>query len=171
MEGFGRLIDKVGRGATEPGQREEWSQLVGSIPRDRFSQMVTDAMRQVDAGQYQAHLDSSSAGTRSIAKLARDQQAGLAQTLLDELAKIGQSADRVSRESAVAPLDPQQMSSQALIKLLLWIQSNHPEVLGSVAARYQDEPDILVHFLGGQTLLMVVDNLKDRQAPQAGSSL
>ncbi len=169
MENIGNMAEQLTRGAVEPDQRDEWNRLMSEAPHDQFSQAVTNAIRQVDPRQYQAHLDAASSGINSIGNLSRDQQVGLAQTLIGELAKIGLNTAAVSEASGVGNLDPRGMSVQDLIRLLGWVQLNHPEALGNVAARYQDHPNILAHLLGAQTLMAAVSNLDaNRPAGEPG---
>lgn len=169
MNNIGNMVQQLERGALEPDQRQEWERIIHGVTPDRFAQVVTDAMRQTEPGQYETHLNAADKGINSIANLSRDQQVGLAQTAIGELAKIGVNSEAATQASGIANLNARELPVGDLVKLLGWIQTNHPQVLGNIAGRYLDQPNILAHLLGAQTLMAVVSNLGvQTTAGQAG---
>ncbi len=165
----GSIVEQLEKGAIEPEQQQEWNGIVSSVSGERFSQAVTDAMRTVDPRQYVAHLEAAQGGTNSFGNLTYDQRVGLAQTLVGELAKVGVNTTAISQAIGIDNLDAWKMSVDNLVKLLEWVQVNHPEVLGNVAGRYKDQPQVLANLLGAQTMLAVISNLGARfPAGEAG---
>ena len=77
-----------------------------------------------------------------------DGRADLAQSLLGELARRGLGQQEIARRTGVQQVDPHQMSPQELAALAQWMQQQHPQAFGRVAAQHQREPDILAGLLG-----------------------
>jgi hypothetical protein len=149
---FDRLA--AGPGGAQPKDYEDWNQMVGSAPRERFGRAAYDAVRQVDSQEYYRHTQPGVDGTDPFGALRPEQRTGLAQTLLSELFRRGLGQNEVSRGAGVRTLDPTRMSPEEVAALAQWIQRNHPKAFGRVAAQYQDQPDILSRLLGNKALMM-----------------
>ncbi|MFN8483262.1 MAG: hypothetical protein U0768_09505 [Anaerolineae bacterium] len=51
------------------------------------------------------------------------------------------------------------MTPQQMAALAQWMQQNHPEALGQVAAENQNNPDLLQSLLGNKLLMLAVAGL------------
>jgi hypothetical protein len=151
---FERLA--AGPDGLKPGDYDDWNQMVGAAPPERFGRATTEAIRQVEPQEYYRHTQPGVDGTDPLGALQPERRAGLVQTLLGELARRGLGQREVGRDAALRTLDPQRMSSEDVAALAQWIQREHPEAFGRVAAQYKDEPDLLSSLLGNKALMGAV---------------
>jgi hypothetical protein len=145
-----------GPGGMQPNDYNEWNQMVGAAPPERFGRATYDAVRQVDQQEYYRHTQPGIDGTDPLGSLPQTERSGLAQTLLSQLFNRGVDQQQVMRGAGVQNLDPSRMSPQELAALAQWTQRNHHQAFGYTAAQYQDKPDILSSLLGNKALMMAV---------------
>ncbi len=100
-----------------------------------------------------------------ITQLSPQQQSNLIATVLWELEKEGVDRRTISRAAGVQNLDPFRMLPQNIDALLHWVREQHPQVLGRVAADYQEEPEALRCLLGERILKIVVTSLGGFRPP------
>ena len=152
------IFDRLARGpgALQPNDYQDWNQMVGAAPPERFGRATYDAVRQVDPQAYYRHTQPGVDGTDPFGALPQVERAGLVQTLLGELFRRGLGQQDISRGAGLRTLDPNRMSPQEVAALAQWIQQNHPKAFGRVAAQYQDKPDILSSLLGNRALMMIL---------------
>jgi hypothetical protein len=148
---FDRLAQ--GPGTLQQGDYQDWNQMVGAAPAERFGRATYDAIRQVEPEEYYRHTQPGVGGTDPFGALAPQQQTGLAQSILGELFRRGIGQQEISRGAGLENLDPGHMSAQDLASLTQWVQRDQPKVFGRVAAEYQDQPDILSSLLGNKALM------------------
>ena len=152
------IFDRLARGpsALRQNDYQDWNQMVGSAPPERFGRSVYDAVRQVDPQDYYQHTQPGVGGTDPFGSLAPDQRSGLAQSIFGELTRRGMDPRQVSRGAGLGNVDPSRMSPAELAQLTQWMQREQPKAYGRVAAQYQDKPDILSSLLGNKALMMAV---------------
>ena len=149
---FDRLAQGPGR--LQQQDYDNWNEMVGSAPPEKFGRATYEAVRQVDPQEYYNHTQPGVGGTDPLGALPSNQRAGLAQTLLGELMRRGMGQQDISRQAGVRTLDPNRMSPQDLAALLQYTQQNQHKAFGCVAAQYQDQPDLLGSLLGNKALMM-----------------
>ncbi len=153
MSIFDRLAG--GPGNLQSQDYDNWNQMVGSAPPERFGRATYDAIRQVDPREYYEHTQPGVGGTDPFGMLPTDRRSNLAQSLLGELARRGLGQQDIARNVGLRQVDPSQMSPQELAALAQWAQQNQPKAFGRVAAQHQQEPDVLSSLLGNKALLAV----------------
>lgn len=146
-----RLVQ--GAGTFQQNDHNNWNQSVGSIPPDQFAQASTQAFQQVNPQDYYEHTQPGVAGTNPFGQIQPTQRVGLVQSLLQSLFSRGIDQQQVMQGTGLGALNPEQMSPEQIAALAQWIQRNHPEALGQVAAQYQNQPDLLSSLMGNKTLL------------------
>jgi hypothetical protein len=151
---FERLA--AGPGGLQPGDYDDWNQMVGAAPPERFGRATSEAVRGVDPQEYYRHTQPGVDGTDPLGTLQPERRAGLVQTLLGELVRRGLGQPEIRRGAGVRTLDPQRMSPEEVAALAQWIQREHPEAFGRVSAQYKDEPDLLSSLLGNKALMGAV---------------
>lgn len=136
-------------------QYQQWNQMVGSAPRDQFSQAAYQQVQQVPPQEYQNHLDPNTGYGNPVANLPQPQQSSLAQTLISTLLNHGVNQNTLQQQTGVSTLNPNQMSPQEISSLLQYAHQNKPQALGQVASQYQSQPDVLHSILGNKALMGV----------------
>ncbi len=158
MSIFDRLAG--GPGNLQPHDYDDWNQMVGSAPPERFGRSAYDAIQQVDPREYYEHTQPGVGGTDPFGSLPSDRRAGLGQSLLGELFRRGLGQQDVARGAGVQQFDPSQMSPQELAALAQWMQQQQPKAFGRVAAQHQREPDVLSSLLGNGALQSLLGGLR-----------
>lgn len=150
------LFDRLAAGPNNLQQRDfdDWNEMVGAAPPDRFTQAANQAMRDVDPREYYEHSQPGIGGTDPFGALERTQREGVLGSLLGSLFKRGMNRDEVMRDSGLNSLDPDRMSPDEMARLAQWMQRNHPEAFGATAVQYRDRPDLLSSLLGNKALMM-----------------
>jgi len=157
MDIFQRLSQGPGR--VDPMQTQDyddWNQMVGAAPRDRFGQAAYQAVEQVDPDEYYQHVAPGVGGTDPLGMLPQQQRAGVAQTLLGSLFNSGVDQRQIVQGAGVRSLDPNSMSPDELANLLAWTRRNNPQAFSQVAQQYQNEPNILESLLGNKALMALL---------------
>ncbi len=144
------LVSQVAQGALDQNQRQQWNQTVGSTPNQQFQQAATQAVQQVPPEQYQSHFNS-----QPIANLPQDTQSSVAQSLISALTSRGVNQQQLSQNTGVQNFDPSKMTPQEIASVLQYAQQNHPQALGTVAAQYKNQPDVVHSIIGNKALLGV----------------
>ena len=157
MSFFDRLAQ--GPGSIQQEDYQDWNQMVGSAPPERFGRAAYDAVRQVDPREYYEHTQPGVGGTDPFGAIAPQQRSGLAQTLLSMLLNRGIGQQQIMQGAGLRTMDPNRMSPQDLASLTQWTQQNHPQAFGYTAAQYQQQPDILGSLLGNKALMMMAAGL------------
>jgi hypothetical protein len=150
------IFDSLARGPEnlQPHDYQDWDQMVGSAPPERFGRAAYDSVRQVDPQDYYQHSQPGVGGTDPFGSLQAEQRSGLAGSLLGALFNRGVDRQQVMQGAGVGTLDPDRMSSGDLASVSQWAQQNHPQAFGYTAAQYQREPGILSSLLGNKALMM-----------------
>ena len=143
-----------GSGNMQQGAIDNWNQMVGSAPPEKFGRATYDAIRQMDPNEYAQHVQPGVGGTDPLGSLPPQQRTGLAQSLLGELTRRGIGLGNLTQSAGIGSLDPNNMSAQDMANMLQWTQQNEPKAFGRVAAQYQDQPNILQSLLGNKALMM-----------------
>ncbi len=154
MDIFERLSQ--GPGNIQQKDYDDWNQMVGAAPRDRFGQSAYDAIQQVDPDEYRRHVMPGEEGTDPLGALGQGERTGLAQTLLSQLLGTGMDRQQIERGTGLRSLDPGSMSPTDLAQLLSWTRQNDPNAISRTAAEYQDRPDILQSLLGNKALMSAI---------------
>ncbi len=157
MSIFDRLAG--GPGSLQAQDYDNWNQMVGSAPPERFGRATYDAIRQVDPREYYEHTQPGVGGTDPFGLLPSNQRSGLAQSMLGELFRRGLGQQDIARGAGVQQLDPSQMSPQELAALAQWTHQNQPKAFGRVAAQHQNEPDVLSSLLGNRALQALLGSM------------
>ena len=152
MDIFDRLAR--GPGSLQAQDYDDWNQMVGAAPPERFGRASYDAVRQVDPREYYEHTQPGVGGTDPFGSLRPQQRSGLAGALLDVLLNRGIDRRQIMQGAGVRDLDPERMSPHDLAALAQWAQQHHPQAFGYAAAQYRQEPDILSSLLGNKALMM-----------------
>src|SRR5215210_5024484 len=92
---FDRLAQ--GPGNLQQDDYNDWNQMIGSAPREKFGRASYDAIRQVDQRDYYEHTQPGVGGTDPFGNLPGPQRSGLAQTILSELTRRGLGQQDVMR--------------------------------------------------------------------------
>lgn len=150
MSFFDRLSQ--GPGSLQQDDYQNWNEMVGSAPKEKFGRAAYDAVRQVDPDEYYRHTQPGIGGTDPFGSLQPPQRQGLAQSLLGELTRRGLGQQDIQRGAGVGNLDPNRMSPQELAALAQYTQRNQPKAFGRVAAEHQDQPDLLGSLLGNKAV-------------------
>ena len=150
---FDRLA--AGPGGLQQQDYDNWNQMVGAAPPDRFGRATYDAIRQVDPRDYYRHTQPGIDGTDPFGALSGGQRGGLVGSLLGALFNRGVGQQDVMRGAGLNTLDPNRMSPAEMAALAQWAQRNHPQAFGYTAAQYRDQPDVLSSLLGNKALMMV----------------
>jgi len=154
---FDRLA--AGPGAMQQGDYDNWNEMVGSAPPDRFGRAAYQSMRQLDPQDYYRHTQPGVDGTDPFGALGGNQRSGLIQTLLSNLFNRGVNQDQLMRGAGLGTLDPNRMSPAEMAALAQWAQQNQPKAFGRVAAQHQNEPDVLSSLLGNRALQALLGNM------------
>jgi len=148
-----------GPGNVQPQEYDEWNQMVGSAPPDRFGSVAYEAVRQVDPQDYYRHIQPGVDGTDPLGALPRRQRTDVARNLISQLMGSGVGRNQIRQGAGIPTTDVRRLSPQELASLLQWTQQNRPDALGQVAAQYQNQPDILSSLLGNRALMGLVTGL------------
>ena len=155
------VFDRLARGPQDdqPPQFDDWNQMVGAAPREKFQGAATQAVRQLNPQEYYDHTQSGVGDTDPLGSLASGQRAGLAQTLIGALLGQGLGQSEISRAAGLSNLDPQQMTPHELAGLAQYMQREQPDALAQAAADNQNEPGLLESLLGNKALLALAAGL------------
>ncbi len=148
--------------SNNPGQTPQSQaiqQTVGSAPHEQVSQQAANAVSQLNPQDYQQHIQGGANGNTPLSSMSSDQLISLAQAVLSELQKRGVSQQTVQNQTGIPNLDPNQITPQNVASLLQWVQQNHPQALGNVAAQYKNQPDMLQAILGNKALMSMAAGL------------
>jgi len=167
------MLQRLAGGPSNLQQNDynDWNEMVGSAPKDKFGRAAYDAIQQVDPNEYADHVTPGAGGTDPLGALDNSQRSGLASTILGELTRRGIGQQDVAQATGLGSLNPNNMSPSDLAGLLQYTQQNQPKVYGRVASQYQDQPDILHSLLGNKALMgllagiggkMVMDQMNKR---------
>ena len=148
-----------GAGSLQQNDYDDWNQMVGSAPKDKFGRAVYDSIRQVDPDEYVEHVTPGLGGTDPLGSLTSGQRGGLLETIFGELTRRGIQPQEVARDAGIGSLDPRNVSPDDLAGLLGTLQRENPKVYGRVAAEYQDQPDILQSLLGNKALMGLITGI------------
>jgi hypothetical protein len=152
MSFFDRL--SRGPGNLQGQDYDDWNQMVGAAPPERFGRASYEAIRQVDPREYYEHTQPGVGGTDPFGSLPPQQRTGLAETLLKMLFNRGVDQRQIQQGAGLGTLDPSRMSPQDLAALAQWAQKNQPQAFGYTAAEHQREPDVLSSLLGNKALML-----------------
>jgi hypothetical protein len=152
------IISKLEQGIEnmQPSDYQKLSQAVGSTTPEQLGSAATQAVSQVDPNEYAQHIQAGAAGTTPVTSLPREQQTGIAQSLISALLSSGLSHSDITQGAGVPSLNPKSLSANDLVSLLQWAQQNKPQALGNVAAQYQNQPNLLSSILGNKALMSTV---------------
>jgi len=156
---FDRLSQGMGAGSMQGNDINDWNDMVGSAPRERFGRSVYDGIRQVDPQDYYNHTQPGIGGTDPFGQLQSQERQGLAERMLGELFRRGRGQQDVMQGAGLRNLDPGSMSPAELAQLMQWTQRNDPKAFGRVAAEYQDKPNILESLLGNKGMMLALAGL------------
>jgi len=160
------LLQRLAQGpnATQPQDYDDWNQMVGAAPQEKFGRAVYESVRQVDPQEYARHIQPGVDGTDPLGSLMPQQRGGLMQTVLGELTRRGVGQQDISQGAGLQGIDPNSMSPQEAAQLLQWTQQNHPKAYGRVATQYQNEPNILQSLMGNKALMMALGSIGTKLA-------
>ncbi len=147
---WGSLVQQIAQGGLNSQQREQWNTTVGAASPNQFAQQAGQAASQVPPQQYQQHLQS-----QPVANLPPEQQSSLASTLISTLMSQGMGQQQIKQNTGVQTVDPSKMSPQEIASVLQYVHQTNPQLLGNVAAQYQNQPDVVHSILGNKALLAV----------------
>lgn len=165
MDGRSELNDALLEAVSQREVKEVVPGAVVNAPGwDELGHGVMEAVRHVAPEQYQAELESQLDTHSHLKNVTENQQIGLGQTLLEELAKVGLSSSAVSEQTGVLDLDPWHMPGRDLTRVLEWSQQNRPDVLVNLTLRWQDQPNVVASILGDTGLATVQDKLGPEKA-------
>jgi hypothetical protein len=154
---FDRLA--AGPGSLQQQDYQNWNQMVGSAPADRFGQAAVQAIQQVPQQDYYTHTQPGVGGTDPFGALQPQQRGGLASALIGALTGGGLNPQQIMQGAGLSTLNPTQMSPQDLAQLSQWTQQTQPQAFGPVAQQYQQQPDILHSLFGNKALMMTAATL------------
>jgi len=148
------IFDRLAAGsqATQENDVQNWNQMVGSAPADKFGSAATQAIQQVSPDEYYQHSQPGVGGTDPFGAMSSEHRGGLLGSIMNALGSKGVSPQAAQQGSGVSSLDPSKMSSGDLAQMAQWLQKNHPEVLGQVAQQHQSNPSVLGSLLGNKAL-------------------
>ena len=152
------FFDRLAQGPQDLQQQDydNWNEMVGSAPPERFGRSVYDSVRQADPREYYEHTQPGYGGTDPFGSLQPQQRGGLAQSMIGELMRRGLGMDQIMGGAGLRTNDPYGMDANDLASLSQWTQQNHPQAFGRVAAQYQQEPGMLQSLLGNKALMAAV---------------
>lgn len=156
---FDRLA--AGPGNQRRGQSEfdDWNEMVGSAPPEKFGRSAYDAIRQTPSNEYYDHITPGVGGTDPIGDLPEPERQGLAQRVLGELFRRGVGQQDIMRGAGVQSLEPSSMSGLDLSRILGWTQREQPKAYGRVAEQYRDQPNILQSLMGNKAVMAMLVGL------------
>jgi hypothetical protein len=154
---FDRLAQ--GPGSLQQQDYQDWNQMVGAAPPERFGRATYDAIQEVDPDEYRRHTQPGVDGTDPFGALQPERRKGLAESLLGELFRRGLGREEIRQGAGVQQLDPERMSPEELAAVAQWTQQQHPKAFGRVAAQHQDKPDLLQSLLGNKALLLALGGI------------
>jgi len=174
---MGNIFDRLaqGPGGMQARDYDDWNEMVGAAPPDRFGRSTVEAVRQIDPQDYYRHTQPGVDGTDPLGTLPSPQRSGLAESLLGALLGGGLGQQDIMRNTGIRNLDPNRMSPDELAALAQWTQQNRPDAFGQVAQQYRDQPDLLSSLLGNKVLMaalmgigakMLSDRMRGNQQPQ-----
>jgi hypothetical protein len=166
---FERLA--AGPGQLQQQDYNDWNQMVGSAPPDRFGRAAYNAARDADPQEYYQHTQPGVGGTDPFGALTGGRSQGLIGSLLGNLFNRGVGEQDIRQGTGLNTLDPNRMSPSDMAALAQWTQRNHPQAFGYTAAQYRDQPDLLQSLLGNKALMAMAIGLgakllSDRAARQ-----
>src|SRR5687767_11180732 len=128
------LFERLARGPKDiqPKDYDNWNEMVGAAPREKFGRATYDAIRNVPQDDYYNHTQPGAQGTDPLGSLDPNQRGGLAGTLLNELMRRGLGQDDIQQNAGVRNLDPRNMSPEDLARLLQYTQREQPKAFGRV---------------------------------------
>jgi len=155
------IFDRLAQGPGQLHQQDmdNWNEMVGSAPPDRFGQVATNTVRQMDPQEYYQHSQPGVGGTDPFGALQGGQRSGLLGSLLQNVFGMGVNQQQVQQGTGLSTLDPNHMSPEESARLAQWVQQNHPEAFGRTAAQYRDQPDLLQSLLGNKALMAMAIGL------------
>jgi hypothetical protein len=155
------IFDRLAAGPSQLRQQDynDWNQMVGAAPPDRFGRSAYDAVRDMDPREYYEHTQPGVGGTDPFGALPRDQSQGLIGTLLQNLFGRGVGEQDIRQGTGLSTFDPNRMSPEDMARLAQWAQRNHPQAFGYTAAQYRDKPDLLQSLLGNKALMAMAIGL------------
>jgi len=164
---MGNIFDRLSQGmggnqgnqGNQSGGYDNWNEMVGSAPPDRFGRAAYDAVRGVDPREYQDHVTPGVGGTDPLGAMDSGQRSGLAQKVLGELFRRGMSERDISQQTGVRNLNPNSMGAADLGQLLGWMQQSQPKAYGRVATQYKDQPNMLEGLLGNKAMMGMLATL------------
>ena len=167
------IFDRLAQGPGQLQQQDynDWNQMVGAAPPDRFGRAAYNAVRDADPQEYYQHTQPGVGGTDPFGALPGGQRQGLIGSLLNNLLNRGVGQEDIRQGTGLNTLDPSRMSPNDMAALAQWAQQNHPQSFGYTAAQYRDKPDLLQSLLGNKALMAMAIGLgakilSDRAARQ-----
>jgi hypothetical protein len=158
---MGSIFDRLaaGPGGLQQQDYQDWNQMVGSAPSDKFGRAVFNSIKQVPQQDYYEHTQPGVGGTDPFGALQPQQRTSVIGSLLGTLFNRGIDQQQVMQGAGIDTLNPSQMSPQQMAAVAQWAQQNHPQAFGYTAAQYQQQPDILSSLLGNKALMMAAASL------------
>ena len=155
------IFDRLAQGPGQLQQQDynDWNQMVGSAPPDRFGREAYNSVRNMDPQEYYQHTQPGVGGTDPFGSLSGDQRGGLLGSLLGNLFNRGVNEQEIRQGTGVGTLDPSRMSPAEAAALAQWAQRNHPQAFGYTASQYRDQPDLLQSLLGNKALMAMAIGL------------
>jgi len=148
------IFDRLAAGphATQESDVQNWNQMIGSAPPEKFGSAVNQAIQQVSPEEYYQHTQPGVGGTDPFGALPAEHRGGLLGSIMGALGAKGVNHQQVQQGAGVSSLDPSRVSPGDLAQVAQWAQRNHPEVLGQAAQQHKDQPNILGSLLGNKAL-------------------
>lgn len=155
------IFDRLAAGpqATHENDVQNWNQMVGSAPADKFGSAATQAIQQVTPEEYYQHTQPGVGGTDPLGALSSQHRGGLLGSIMGALGSKGISPQQAQQGAGLPSLDPSKMDAGQLAQLTQWVQRNHPEVIGQAAQQHKDQPNVLGGLLGNKALQMLAVGL------------
>jgi hypothetical protein len=155
------IFDRLAAGPAQlqPQDFQDWNQMVGSAPPEKFGRAAFDSVRKVDPRDYYEHTQPGVGGTDPFGSLGGGLLGQVAGSLLGNLFNRGLDQQQVMRDAGVQQLDPNRMSPGDLAQLAQWAQRNHPQAFGYTASQYQNQPNVLQALLGNKALMGMLTQL------------
>src|SRR4051794_7547952 len=150
---FDNMAQGMG-GNAQQGNYDNWNEMVGSAPPDKFGHAVTNAVQQIDPQEYYQHVQPGAGGTDPLGSLGQGQLGGVVGSLLGALGQRGVNPSSIGQATGLGNINPNNMNPQDAAALLQYVQQNHPQALGQVAQQYQNQPNILQGLLGNKALML-----------------
>src|SRR5829696_2992426 len=105
---FDRLAQ--GPGNLQAQDYEDWDEMVGAAPPERFGRATYESVRQLDPQEYYRHTQPGVDGTDPFGAIPRSQSGGLIGSLLSNLLNRGLGQQDIMRGAGLSSLDPNRMS-------------------------------------------------------------